>query len=281
MFRRRLSYILIFIGTLCLLSCGEQRSKEQVWAPSDFWNTDGYFQQDAVRTPSASEQVIRARIRGKWQKFTLQDLPPEFMKWNTERRIETLDRFRQMAPPELAGPHNGIVASYGAKRFDTQFKLNNAVKGMGFLPKPERLPEIIALLDSTKDASFQDKLDNLQYLYENAEEIFDLNKQVSLELYSTPEFETQTFLNQMTNPISTIVFLDIPSYKLKTIVRLLHPDDPHLTEYERNVVRYVNDVHSYFHGEFPRDYITAIYYVVEVYDNSPGSSDALGRRIAP
>lgn len=281
MLRKGFSYILIFIGTLWLLSCGEQQSQEQGYGPSDFWNTDGYFQQDAVRTPSASEQVIQARIQGKWQKFTLQDLPPEFMKWNTERRIETLDRFRQMAPPELAGPHNGIVASYGAKRFDTQFKLNNAVKGMGFLPKPERLPEIIALLDSTKDASFQDKLDNLQYLYAHAEEIFDLNKQVSLELYSTPEFETQTFLNQMTNPISTIVFLDIPSYKLKTIVRLLHPDDPNLTEYERNVVRYVNDVHSYFHGEFPRDYITVVYYVVEVYDNSPGSSDALGRRIAP
>lgn len=281
MLRKGLIYVIGVIATISLSSCGEPGPIKYGRAPSDFWHRDGYFHQDAVRTPSPDEQIIRAKLEGKWQEFTLQNLPEEFMEWNTQRRIETLDRFRQMAPPELAGPHNGIVASYGAKRFDTQFALNNAVKGMGFLPKPEMLPEVIAMLDSTKDAPFQEKLDNLQYLYENAEEIFYLDKQVSLELYSTPEFETQTFLNQMTNPISTIVFLDIPSYKLKTIVRLLHPDDPMLTEYEKNVVRYVNDVHSYFHGEFPIDYITVIYYVVEVYDNSPGRQDAMGQRMAP
>lgn len=281
MLKKSLIYIILIGSTLWLFACGEQQSEEGSYAPSDFWNEDGYFQQETVRTPSPDEKVIRALVEDRWQEFTLQDLPEGFINWNIERRIETLDRFRNMSPPELAGPHNGIVASYGAKRFDTQFKLNNAVKGMGFLPKPQKLLEIVAMLDSTKEASFQEKLDNLQYLYENAEEIFDLDKQVSLELYSTPEFETQTFLNQMTNPISTIVFLDIPSYKLKTIVRLLHPDDPTLTEYEKNVVRYVNDVHSYFHGEFPRDYITVIYYLVEVYDNSPGDSNAMGRRIVP
>ena len=182
--------------------------------------------------------------------------------------------------PGLAGPHNGIVASFGFERKDSKFKLNNAVKGMGFLPKREKIEEKIQLLKDTDNALFPEKLKNLIYFYDNIDSLFDLNKQGSLELYSTPEFETQTFLNQMTNPISTIVFLDIPSYKLKTIVRLLHPDDPNLTEYEKNVVRYINDIHSYFHGKFPRDYIAVIYYVVEIYDNSPGRMDAMGRRIA-
>jgi len=246
----------------------------------NFW-IDNYFKQDCVITPQPGESVIKARVDGEWKEFNLAEFPEKFMEWDVQKRIETLDRFLQMKPPELAGPHNGIVATYGYKREDSQFKLNNAVKGMGFLPKAEKLPELIQLMEDTSDSSFVKKLEILRYFYTNVDSLFDLDRHVSLELYATPEFETQTFLNQMTNPSSTIVFLDIPSYKLKTIARLLHPDDPDLTEYEKLVVRYINDVHSYFHGKFPRDYPAVIYFVSEIYDNSPGRSDAMGRRIVP
>jgi hypothetical protein len=84
------------------------------------------------------------------------------------------------------------------------------------------------LLDATIDNPMPEKLDILVGFYENLEENFDLDKQVSLELYSNPEFMTQSFLNQVYNPISTIVFLDIPSYKVKTVVRLLDPNNPDL-----------------------------------------------------
>ena len=286
---KKVLYIGVSICTIFLLSCGKTNQEEQnIYAPSGFWK-DGYFRQTNVITPESGENTIRARVDGKWQEYTLQKFPEPFMKWNTERRKETIEVIKEMLAakgkpskgPDLAGPHNGIVASYGYERKDSKFKLNNAVKGMGFLPKREKLKELIKLLNDTDDAPFPEKMKNLIFFYENVDSLFDLDKQVSLELYSTPKFETQTFLNQMTEPISTIVFLDIPSYKLKTIVRLLHSDDPNLTEYEKNVVRYINDIHSYFHGKFPRDYIAVIYYVVEIYDNSPGSMDAMGRRIVP
>src|SRR3989339_200225 len=48
-----------------------------------------------------------------------------------------------------------------------------------------------------------------------------LHGQISLELYSERQFLTQTFLNQAFNPVSTIVYLDIPSYKFKAITQLL------------------------------------------------------------
>ncbi|MBN2018570.1 MAG: hypothetical protein JW794_10645 [Candidatus Cloacimonetes bacterium] len=261
--------ILIFIGAV---SCTNTQK--------NFWEGN-YFHQDCVVTPQPGDDVIKAKIDGVWNEYELVEFPEKFMEWDVQKRIETLDRFLQMKPPELAGPHNGIVATYGFKRGDFQFKLNNAVKGMGFLPKAEKLPELIALMEATSDSSFFKKLETLRYFYTNVDSLFDLDRQVSLELYATPEFETQTFLNQMTYPVSTIVFLDIPSYKLKTIARLLHPDDPDLTDYEELVVRYINDVHSYFHGQFPRDYPAVIYYVCEIYDNSPGRSDAMGRRIVP
>ena len=282
-------YIGSSICIIFIMSCGNTNQEEQnIYAQSNFWK-DGYFHQTNVITPDKGENTIRAKVDGKWQEYTLQKFPEHFLEWNTERRKETIEVIKEMIAakgkpskgPDLSGPHNGIVASYGFERKDSKFKLNNAVKGMGFLPKREKLEEIIKLLKDTDDAPFPEKLENLIHFYENVDSLFDLDKQGSLELYSTPKFETQTFLNQMTNPISTIVFLDIPSYKLKTIVRLLHPDDPNLTEYEKNIVRYINDIHSYFHGKFPRDYIAVIYYVVEIYDNSPGRRDAMGRRIVP
>ncbi|MBC8383039.1 MAG: hypothetical protein H8E22_04425 [Candidatus Cloacimonetes bacterium] len=274
---KKIIYVILFLLIFIMLaSCTNKQNAEQ----KSFW-IDNYFQQDCAITPQPGDSVIKARVDGKWGEFQLVEFPDKFMEWDVEKRIETLDRFLQMKPPELAGPHNGIVATYGCKREDSQFKLNNAVKGMGFLPKAEKLPELIKLMEDTTDSSFVQKLEILRYFYTNIDSLFDLDRQVSLELYSTPEFETQTFLNQMTDPSSTIVFLDIPSYKLKTIARLLHPDDPDLTEYEKLVVRYINDVHSYFHGKFPRDYPAVIYFVSEIYDNSPGRRDAMGRRIVP
>jgi hypothetical protein len=267
----------LLIILVFMIGC-ERELSNNVYEDTSYW-TDNYFQQKSVITPEPGNRTIDARVDGVWQQYELQNFPESFMEWNTERRIAALDRFRRMERPELAGPHNGIVATCGIKRGDTQFKLNNAVKGMGFVPKYEKIPELLELLERTRDDEFEEKLDVLQYLYENAEELFDLDKQGSLELYSVPEFETQSFLNQMTNPISTIVFLDIPSFKLKTIARLLHPNDPDLNDYEKMMIRYVNDVYQYFHGDPGKDHSTVIYYVTEIYDNSPGRPDARGLRV--
>jgi hypothetical protein len=275
--KRMLTVFSLLITLMFMISC-EREFSDEVYDEMSYW-TDNYFQQNNVMTPDPGSRIIDAKVDGVWSQFELKKFPESFMEWNTGRRIATLDRFRRMERPELAGPHNGIVATYGIRRSDTQFKLNNAVKGLGFVPKYEKLPEILELLESTKDDELEQKLDVLQHLYENAEEFFDLDKQGSLELYSVPEFETQSFLNQMTNPISTIVFLDIPSFKLKTIVRLLHPEDPDLTEYEKMLIRYVNDVYQYFHGDPGKDYSTVIYYVTEIYDNSPGRPDARGLKV--
>jgi len=92
------------------------------------------------------------------------------------------------------------------------------------------------------------------------------------------KFETGTFLNQMKNPGCSLVYMDIPSYELKCVAQLLHPTDPELTDYERDVVEYVNLIHSYFHGEFSTMFIAVIYHVIEVYDNSPQSR---GIRLIP
>ncbi len=246
----------------------------------------GWFRQDNIDLKKIDAGIIRARVEGKWQEFKTVNLPEGFLKWNFNRRIGQLQKIREMLKdpqsgmPEIAGPHNGIVASHGLRRDDADFSLNNAVKGMGWLPKKEKLPELINLLRQTYNDSTERKIAILESLYENGAEIFDLTKQTSLELYSNPGFETHTFLNQMTDPGVAIVFLDLPkSYELRCIAQMLHPHDPNLTEYEKQVVDYVNLVHDYFHGESPYRAIAVIYHVIQVFDNSPGKWR--GQRVAP
>ncbi len=261
---------------------------EDVVDPASFWQ-DGFCVQTTTQTPAPGAASIRAQVDGVWQDLPLVDFPQAFWDWNRSKRKEYLDIFREMLEkgreatrsPELSGPHNGIVATYGAARQDSRFKLNNAVKGMGFLPAEDRIAELIQLLQDNLEQPLDVKLNLLDSLYTHAEDNFSANRLGSLELYSEPGFATQTFINQMLDPACVTVWLDIPTYKIKQIARLLHPLDPNLTDYERNVVRYINLIHSFFHGEYPRDCIAVVYYNVEVYDSSPGTKEGRGTRISP
>ncbi|MDD4309685.1 MAG: hypothetical protein PHO32_04850 [Candidatus Cloacimonetes bacterium] len=256
--------------------------------PIDFWQGD-YCIQSTVQPPAPNATSIKAKVDGKWQSYQLTNFPNSFWDWNRDRRLEYLEIFREMLEkgaeatrqPQLSGPHNGMVATYGAARNDSNFKLNNAVKGMGFLPRADKMAEITTLLESTLEAPLGDKLAILDSLYHNAEEVFAADRLVSLELYSAPDYTTQTFLNQMVNPACVTVFLDIPTYKIKQIARLIHPKDPKLSDYEKQACHYVNLIHSYFHGKFPKEYIAVIYYNTEIYDSSPGKKEARGTKISP
>ena len=281
-------FILILLSMIITFSCFAKKNKQV--DPASFWKDD-YCIQKTCKTPKTGSDFIQAKVDGKWRKFKLVEFPDKYMEWNVGSRLEMLSDIKNMMmgkegakPPALEGPHNGVVASYGFKRDDSEFMLNNAVKGMGFLPKRGKIKEIIKLLEDTHDEAMPKKIEILESLYEKADSIFALDKQASLELYSQPKFMTQTFLNQIVNPISTIVYMDIPCYKLKTIVRLLHPNDPNLTDYEKDIIKYINEIHSYFHGEFSVNFIAAVYYTIEVFDNSPRGKDpksGMGRKMIP
>ena len=244
-----------------------------------FWK-NGKFRQTTVDTSDIDKDIIRAKIGKRWRTFKVRELPDPFMEWNTRKRLETLDNIMKGKPPELSGPHSGMVASYGVRRKDSQFTLNNAVKGIGFVPKKEYIREKIEYMKKTYKGSMKTKLEFLRSLYEHPE-ILNRKLQVSLELYTTPDFETHSFLNLMANPIATIVFLDIPSYEIRTIARVIHPEDPDASDYEKECVEYTNLIHSYFHGEFSRKFIGLLFYIIEVFDNTPGKKSALGQRIIP
>jgi len=269
--------LLVVLGILLILSCNNQDVGgfgEQLW--------DGEtFTHKTVDASKLDKNNIKAYVDGKWQEFELINLPEIFMTWNIKERINTLERITKGEMPKLEGPHNAIVATHGYKREDSRFKVNNAIKGCGFLPKREKIKEINQMLAETDTLHFMKKLEILTGMYEKADSLFDLNKQVSLELYANPQKGTQTFLNQMTDPTSVLVYMAIPTFKLKTIAYLLHPENPDLNDYEKDVIEYINRIHSYFHGEFSKEFIAVIYNVIEVYNSSPGNENGRGTLIVP
>jgi len=247
------------------------------------WWKGKTFHQDNVDVSNVDEGIIKAKVQGNWKEFKIRELSSDFLKWNFSSRIKDLDKMKKImsgagGEMDYAGPHSASLATYGGGRKDSIFTINNAVKGMGFVPAKEKLKDTIMLLKNTISNPMPEKLEQLKKNYKD-NTLYDRTKQVSLELYSSPSFETHTFLNLMENPVCSIVFLDIPSYELRCIARLVHPDDPDATPYEKNVTYFTNLVHSYFHGKFSKEFITAIFYVIEEFDNTPG--DKRGIRVVP
>lgn len=234
----------------------------------DFW-ADGKFTQSSVDMSGYARGVIKAQIDGAWKEYQIRAASEAFQKWNCEQRTEFIANIKKGQMPGWGGPHSGAVATYGHGRLDSDFTLNNAIKGIGLAPKDENIDAAIKQLKDTFDRPMPDKMDVLSSLYAQPD-FFDWRKQTSLELYATPDFETHTFLNVMDNPIATIVFLDVPSYELRAIARVVQPGDDTALEHERKLLEFVNLAHEYMHGKFPRIFPLLLFYIVEEFDNSPG-----------
>ena len=250
---------------------------------ASYWSA-GVFHHDAVDSSLEESGIIRALLEGNWKEFQTIELPPEFVEWNIQSRLEVLGNLSALVtgaggtPPSLAGPHNAAMATCGGGRRDSSMKINNAFKGMGLCPRRDLIAGFIEHMESTLDAPMPQKLQYLTELYSDTSN-FDLTKMVSLELYTTEDFETHTFLNLMAHPEVSLVFLDSASYEIRGIGELVHPADEQESQYLRDIVSYTNIAHSYFHGEFPRLFPGIIAHVCEVFDNSPGTGR--GVRLAP
>lgn len=267
-----LGSILSFRGASRFLWAGKWEHSHR-----SFWIGDRFIQK-TVDMSGYSRGKIRARIDGRWQTYDLVEADEGFIEWNLKKRLEFLEKIKTGVMPELGGPHSGVVATYGLPRFDSKFSLNNAVKGIGLAPKDEKIDEAIELLEKTFENKMPEKMDILKSLYEQPD-FFDWRKQTSLELYTTRDFETHTFLNIMENPVATLVFMDIPTYEIRTIARIVHPEDDTALPMEKKLVHFVNLAHEYMHGRFSRKFPVLLFYIIEIFDNTPGTKR--GIRVVP
>ena len=263
-------------GALLLSSlAGRAFAGEMEQGLEELWNGSGFLQ-DCVDASEEASGVIRARVDGAWRNYETANLPDSFLDWNLQARQEVLDRIMAMvtgqggAPPSLAGPHNAAMATVGARRNDSILTINNAFKGMGLCPNRDLIADRIQQMRDTMESPMEEKVQFLKDLYSDRSN-FDTTKLVSLELYSTPTFETHTFINLMHNPVTSLVFLDSKSYEVRGVGQLVDHSGGESMNYASQIVEYTNIAHSYFHGEFPRMFPGILVHVLETFDNTPGT----------
>jgi hypothetical protein len=269
----------VFLSSLA----GKALAGEWEQGMEEFW-TEGSFSQDTVDASMEAQGIVKAYLEGRWEEFPTETLPEAFMEWNLSARLDVLDNIAMMfsgqggSPPSLAGPHNAAMATWGGRRADSVLTINNAFKGMGLCPRRDLIKDRMTEMEGLMQGGMGERLQFLRDLYSSADN-FDLTKMISLELYSTPEFETHTFINLMERPTTSLVFLDSKSYEVRGIGQLVAPGDQRAGEYATDIVRYTNMAHSFFHGDFPRLYPGILVHVTAVFDNTPGTGR--GVRIAP
>jgi len=274
--------VAIFSGSEKSVFMGYREAKAGPSQPprEHYWNQEGYFVHSNVDASRWEEGIVRAKTDGTWKEYYIRSLDQNFVRWNLQARIAVLSGGMMC----LDGPHSAALATYGANRGDSNFTLNNTFKGFGFIPRSERLDESIETVTSNWYASQTTKAQILTGFY-NDYNMWDFRLLGSLELYTTPMFETHSFLNQMANPQATIAWLDIPgAYEVRAIPRLIHPSDPNVPEDDWKRVRWINMIHDFFHGgpypDKPSN-IAVIYYVIEEFDNSPVPGPMGVRQVPP
>jgi len=255
-----------------------------------YWQQDGaYFVQKNVDVSKVDQGIIRARVNGVWRDFAIRELDSAYFDFNMKMRKRMLGYMMGMSKLEMYNDaHNAAVGTYGSNRGDSSMIVNVAFKGMGWVPKPDQIEARIQELQGSYTADMMKKVQILTAGY-NDPGLWDRRWLGSLELYTTRDFETHTFLNQMVNPVSTLCTLADQSYEFRTIARLIHPGDPGLTAMEKNVVTYINFAHDFFHGgpnpsTLVVHNIGVMYYIVEEFDNSPwGATPTAGgkQRVPP
>lgn len=215
------------------------------------------------------EGVIEVIKDGETKTYPLVDLPDRFLKWSRGERLKVLDMVKEHKFPEyLEGPHNGMVATCGNTREDDVISINNAVKGVGYLPKRDKVDYLIEKMKETKKEGLARKVEVLYDFYTHFDEYFRRDGLLSLELYTYGDFKTKTYLNLIKNPEYAMVFLDMPTFQVKGIAKLIHEGEGSL--YEKKVFVYANLIHSYFHGHFERNFIAIVFYISRVFDSTPG-----------
>lgn len=250
--------------------------------PLSWWNKGGFVAHETVDTRRIGDGIISAYVDGSWRDFKVVDLPKRFMKWSLKDRLDRMDKMMRlggMEQQDLAGSHSACVATYGGSPRDSAVSLNTAYKGLGFVVRSDILAETIQKIKEeririerdTKGHPQKEMRTKVRFLAEFYKDTssFDRTKQVSLELFTSPDFQTHTFLNMMANPIASASFLAFPTFEIRAVPQLLHPENPALSETDKDMIVYVNAIHDFVHtGSGNR--MACVYHIIEVFDDTPG-----------
>lgn len=243
-----------------------------------------YCVQSTVYDGEVKQGYIWARIDGWWRRFQIRNMEETFWTWHYTEMQKSFEQQLADTPYEYraGGPHSPSVATYGNRRGrgDSDFHINNKIIGLQGAPiqaKVKELNDTMLKMIEDKEA-YKTKVAWLKDVHE--QDIWRRELQVGVEYFTTPDFETHTFLNLMENPAATLCFqgrYDVfTSFEIRCIAQLVDPRNPAITEDLRELVKYPAILHGFYHDNVP-EIPAVLYWPVEEYDNS--AKDKPGQRL--
>jgi hypothetical protein len=237
-----------------------------------------------VYTGDVDSGYIWARVDGWWRRFQIREAEENFWAWNFDERMKRLlIQYEPEWDAVAGGPAQPHIATYGNPkgRGDSTFHLNSKVIYQSLAPKEEHCEEINNTMFDMIEAGANWDKDVLPWwveIHENRD-LWCKDRQVGLEVFTTPEFETHTFLNLMENPVATMgyhaIYDNNISYELRCIAQIAHPRDPNLSDYEKGLALHTSLqivlAHGFASPDFIYDIPGVIYYHIEEFDNSFGA----------
>ncbi len=203
-------------------------------------------------------------------------LPEKFYNWAYGTRANTVKKIaagEEVSHDKLFlsfTTHNPTFISNGPAG------LNGSIKGIGFLPKEEYIPEILEAFQQHISKGWSDTYSNeglnvlLKYVYgEDSKKYIDFTKLTSLEMAKKHSWE-----NYKADSNITLLFYQPPaiSFEVRGTIEI-HEGDIYQ--------KYVNASHDIYHKPDPSRWDSRPAYIIniaEIYDNSVGPN-AFGQKL--
>lgn len=212
---------------------------------------------------------IELELPGSGRKYPIRDFTPEFLRWQLEDRRST---FQEIA-------HRDIVPSFAAHlpvvttvNCEGAFPFHTSTKGVGLLPKEDRLEYYCGLFKDLLGESKERRVEVIQRFY-NSDHIAT-DKLGLLEI-----FRGTSFRNIHANPLVSLQFTSpgphYRSFQINGIAEIVEQPDLHFQFIY--LARLLFECES-FHIQHPEYRTGYVVWVSEVYDKAPHRGKA-GKRL--
>jgi hypothetical protein len=215
------------------------------------------------------DQTVEVTVQDQKKRYTLHQLPDDFINWQIDERMRLFDSLKNKGPPSFFTPHLPTLLTIDTQ--NTEFLINATCKGIGLVPEEDQLEELTgrmqAVLQHCDPADFESsvstRIQGAMLLYGSPEKIhrFSLG---GLEI-----FENRSYTNIINNPFVSLFFVGArPHYKsfqLNCIAEIVPATDRF---YSFLITMRKLFEEAPFHFQQPRYPYAIQYHVVEVLDKS-------------
>jgi len=220
------------------------------------------------------ESTVETMIGGKKRTFAAVELPRPFLEWQSEARMRM---FKAMAHGGAGlvrsqPAHLPVLATWVLDGEAGDFPVNLSTRGMGIVPRQEKLASFTTMLEKAKGESagrpvqetLPARVKTMEAFYGDVDN-FDTHLLGGLDI-----FEGQTAKNMEQNPRIALLYTGeapkYPSFQFNAVVEKVLPGNPHYQFLLAARELFATDAFHLHQDKYPFGYLCK---VIEIKDKTP------------